>query len=400
MTNKCPLYREAVDDKPWENLQSPHAGLLFDKFAAAWKGNGIEWKFDDVSEKEAQKRKEAQKSWLIKIAGKLKGDGDLLKEYCRRQQKMIRKMGGIFLCFKNTSRFVTGLGREHPKENGFTWHSTLGVPYLPGSVVKGVLRTWMREEFGTWDESKKKWDEKEEYLRWFEHPGKDKGIGRFAFLDMIPTSPPSLTADIMTPHYSDYYQKGEIPGDWHSPNPISFLVVEEGSTWQMGILPIGKVDYFQEQKQELENQLAETFIWQGAGAKTAVGYGRFERHEETEKKQEKALEEEQKKRKERLEFQKKIAGRPDDVQELLTQAKQEDWKNKKVNNNFLDGIDGFLEDHPAPSKACISLIRDDFLEFHWKGVWDKPDAVKGKKKKPKYSSRARALVKRLKEMLE
>ena len=34
---------------------------------------------------------------------------------------------------------VTGMGNPHPLESGFTWHPTLGMPYLPGSAV-GLVR--------------------------------------------------------------------------------------------------------------------------------------------------------------------------------------------------------------------------------------------------------------------
>ncbi len=39
-----------------------------------------------------------------------------------------------------TAPFVTGMGMEHPLENGFAFLDPYGVPYLPGSSVKGVPR--------------------------------------------------------------------------------------------------------------------------------------------------------------------------------------------------------------------------------------------------------------------
>jgi len=41
---------------------------------------------------------------------------------------------------KSTSPFATGLGWEHPNENGFAFLDPYGLPYLPGSGVKGVMR--------------------------------------------------------------------------------------------------------------------------------------------------------------------------------------------------------------------------------------------------------------------
>ena len=41
--------------------------------------------------------------------------------------------------------FTTGLGNEHPLENGFAFFNPYGLPYLAGSGVKGVLRQAARE---------------------------------------------------------------------------------------------------------------------------------------------------------------------------------------------------------------------------------------------------------------
>lgn len=41
---------------------------------------------------------------------------------------------------RSDAPFITGIGMEHPLENGFAFLNPYGVPYLPGSGVKGVLR--------------------------------------------------------------------------------------------------------------------------------------------------------------------------------------------------------------------------------------------------------------------
>jgi len=45
----------------------------------------------------------------------------------------------------STAPFATGLGLEHPIENGFAFLTPYGLPYLAGSGVKGVLRRAMEE---------------------------------------------------------------------------------------------------------------------------------------------------------------------------------------------------------------------------------------------------------------
>ena len=41
---------------------------------------------------------------------------------------------------RSIAPFATGLGNEHPLENGFAFLNPYGLPYLPGSGVKGVVR--------------------------------------------------------------------------------------------------------------------------------------------------------------------------------------------------------------------------------------------------------------------
>ena len=63
--------------------------------------------------------------------------------------------GGALMTFEAQAiaPFTTGLGNEHPLENGFAFLSPYGVPYLPGSGVKGVLRQAARELVsGKWGE--------------------------------------------------------------------------------------------------------------------------------------------------------------------------------------------------------------------------------------------------------
>jgi len=277
----CPLYKEAIESKPWNNaLDDAHRGLLFDKLASAWrKKNGV-YEFD----KGEGNKKDDAGTWLKHMCSSIKKNG-LLKEALQRQKSLTEAAGGIVLTLKNTSRFITGFGREHPLENGFAWHHTFGVPYLPGSSLKGILRAWYREENGELTKNGK-WKEDAQTKELF---GAQDAIGQFVMLDMLPTEPPQLAVDVMTPHYGPYYQDDNgktAPGDWHNPVPISFLAVEEDQSWQLAILPgmrNGKTpDEKPENKlKELQSKLIEALECLGAGAKTGVGYGRFEYNDKT-----------------------------------------------------------------------------------------------------------------------
>jgi CRISPR-associated protein Cmr6 len=401
----CPLYKEVVADQPWNKSAGAHRGLLFDKFADAWRTDEKStYAFD-----KGGPMKEGAGKWLGKMAAKC-GAPDRLDEACRRQQELVTAMSGKPVLLKNSSRFVTGLGREHPLDNGFAWHHTLGVPYLPASSLKGLLRAWYREN-GSWDEAKKRWKESSTTRTLFgsheqDENGREYGVGRFVLLDMLPMTTPQLSVDIMTPHYGLYYQNesGQIaPGDWHSPVPITFLAVEKEQTWQLGIVPrVSQRMLTQDELEELSTALIEAFEWLGAGAKTAAGYGRFERDSQAEERSRRDQEQRRIAIALQRERDEKLRGLPPDVAGLVKQADDEAWiADKNQNASFLNGVDRYLEQNAEPTSACIEWIRDNCLEFFWKGIWRDPVAMTGKKKdKHKHKSkRARELATKLKDML-
>ncbi len=64
-----------------------------------------------------------------------------------RQQTLLAAYGadGLHIPATSTAPFATGLGNEHPIENGFAFLTPYGLPYLAGSGVKGVLRRTAEE---------------------------------------------------------------------------------------------------------------------------------------------------------------------------------------------------------------------------------------------------------------
>lgn len=247
-----PLYAHS---SPTFNPQTSHAGLWYDKFCDQWKND---WMLP--SEQKVQ--------WIRTVTnGTRTGDAVLLSQFAGRQQSMIEGLGGKCLPFQTESRFVTGLGREHPVENGFAWHPTLGTPYLPGSSIKGMLRAWAILDGQT--------DAADKILGCQESQnGADGHVGMVIVFDAIPLGPVKLEVDVMTPHYADYYGSGAVPGDWLSPVPIPFLVVAAGTAFQFGIAP--RTTDGKEHLETVAEWLKNALQWLGAGAKTAVGYGRFE----------------------------------------------------------------------------------------------------------------------------
>jgi len=83
-------------------------------------------------------------------------------------------------------------------------------------------------------------------------------------------------ADVMTPHFVDYYTSAgqKPPHDGGNPNPISFVTVAAGTTFAfaVGLRPGGDPAAREQAVAWLKAALHEL----GIGAKTAAGYGIFE----------------------------------------------------------------------------------------------------------------------------
>ena len=211
---------------------------------------------------------------------------------------------------KAIAPFTTGLGNEHPLENGFAFLNPYGLPYLAGSGVKGVLRQAARElASGQWGNEHGWSADKQFEIR---VNGKSLAIsmldalfglesqdgdtlhmrGALSFWDVIaqmPNNCNSLHVEVMTPHQSHYYQQksdpktgsSATPHDSGQPTPISFLTVPPGSGMTFHVqcdLPrlqrlaptLAEGDAW---KKLLQAAFEHAFEWLGFGAKTAVGYG-------------------------------------------------------------------------------------------------------------------------------
>lgn len=87
---------------------------------------------------------------------------EMLRHIRDRQNATADALGHDMACrFEavSTAPFVTGVGMEHPVENGFAFLSPYGLPYLAGSGVKGVLRKAAEELALMPDEiDRKGWD--------------------------------------------------------------------------------------------------------------------------------------------------------------------------------------------------------------------------------------------------
>lgn len=196
-----------------------------------------------------------------------------------RQQALHAHHGphGLRISASSTAPFATGLGNEHPIENGFAFLTPYGLPYLAGSGVKGVLRRAMQELRDDGEEGfteaaidalfgPEKIDKPEDARR-----------GALDFWDVFPSpTGGKLVVEIMTPHYGEYYRGKQSPHDSGAPVPVSFLAVPAGSAFDFHVvchatrLPAGLRDTW---KNLIQQAFTHAFEWVGFGAKTSVGYG-------------------------------------------------------------------------------------------------------------------------------
>jgi CRISPR-associated protein Cmr6 len=104
----------------------------------------------------------------------------------------------------------------------------------------------------------------------YETFGTTEHQGAVVFFDAYPTRAPLLEADILNPHYGDYYLKGKPPGDYYNPIPTFFLTVAKDSEFRFAIS--GKSEALVNNSNKwLQRALADF----GVGGKTASGYGYF-----------------------------------------------------------------------------------------------------------------------------
>lgn len=247
---------------------------LFDRYAG-----GTNWRVED----------DAKRTWILGAARR-PADPTLeeaVRDHARRRIALTRACGGDLVELQTCWHFVTGLGLPHPVENGFAWHPTLGLPYLPASGIKGLLGAWLHEVAVDEDQAGERREEAGRRLH--EWCGERDDAGQLIFFDALPTEWPVLALDVMTPHMGRWYAEGggiadadrepeRVPADWHAPIPVPFLVVKQ-ATFLFGIAPRPGVDWGErDPAEEVEAALAtlaEALTTLGAGAKTAVGYGRF-----------------------------------------------------------------------------------------------------------------------------
>lgn len=258
---------------------------------------------------------------------------NILRE-ARERWKLITQDAAQLPTMWTTSPLVIGLGQSTTLETAVTLHPLYGFPYIPSSSIKGVARAAAfyaiaeqlgvpgldNETFESYKNNRRSTPfkllqdilEADNQKKWPHVPAlaelqKDDHVsnknlantlaqlsevtlfrqifgwlgaaGQIIFYDAIPAKTPRLMAEVMTPHFPNYYSKGESPTDADSPNPVTFLTIEPGTPF---LFAIG----WRHLHSTIETAVRQAAKWLGfglqklgIGGKTSSGYGFFARVE-------------------------------------------------------------------------------------------------------------------------
>lgn len=171
-------------------------------------------------------------------------DPELMTAYQKRWRTIVQDADGVAFTMRTAERLVAGLGASHVLETALTLDRNTGLPYLPGSSVKGLARAWglievaaqlgvKLEDLDPTDDKRQKRllnriaevlisepeetllqtlralrpvsDDAEAYVEWFRFIfGSQVNAAAVCFLDAIyyGENAPQYASDVMTPHYT------------------------------------------------------------------------------------------------------------------------------------------------------------------------------------------------------
>lgn len=248
-----------------------------------WTTHDVNYRVSGPRREEREFRDEA-KTAAVASAITLNKDDQARNAALSKRADALSSSDMLILPAVSVGPFATGLGIEHPLENGFAFLNPYGLPYLPGSSIKGVLRKSAQElASGDWGGTAG-WNADSIRALFGVESNNETQLqrGALSFWDVIPhIKGDKLQVEIMTPHQTHYYQNGDSPHDSGSPNPITFLAVPAGSGFSFQvqcnrpflarIAP--KLAEDEHWRILIKAAFEHAYQWLGFGAKTAVGYG-------------------------------------------------------------------------------------------------------------------------------
>lgn len=257
------------------SLPSANGGLVWTRYLPVWRGDERRpYLKGGARDEKGSETKAALDGFVKRHKESEKAALPLLKERVERRERALKllaqRSGRVvrIVTVNAASRFASGLGAEHPTENGFTFDPASGLPIVPGSSVKGLCRRAARF-MGKNEEAITRWFGPERITA-----ATTDGQGAVSFYDGLPKYWPRLSVEIVNCHHFDYYRKahkarGEaIPTETESPVPAFFLTVDKGAKFDFAFLAPSEAD-----ANMIHELLVTGLAWLGVGAKTAAGYG-------------------------------------------------------------------------------------------------------------------------------
>jgi CRISPR type III-B/RAMP module RAMP protein Cmr6 len=215
---------------------------------------------------------------LFERAHEIKVPEGYARAFERRTEALGALRGGIESGVTKTwdataeGRIIVGLGIQSVRETNMALLHTWGVPYIPGSALKGLASS-VAHRFG----GKPSWNKtgrSDGTLQGEDHKimfGDTTSVGCVVFHDAwwVPDGDKlPLDLDVMTVHHTAYYGGGaEAPLDWDEPIPVSFLTAR--GCYKVALS--GPREWVARAGEWLEIGLED----EGIGAKTQAGYGRM-----------------------------------------------------------------------------------------------------------------------------
>ena len=223
---------------------------------------------------------------------KTKELSDLRARHTRRVLGLFQTKERAVVIGQLEGRLAINLADSLIQNAGICLDRMFGLPYIPGSAVKGVCRQAALEQlkaasaaervkffdlfhaiFGTSDN-----DFTNGQLRAFKHllSGRaENQKGAIAFLPAYPVNEAKIVVDLTNVHYPKYYRTGRTEDlSNESPQPNPFPAVETGAQFAF-CLVLNGVNQNPDLLLHAKRWLEEALTVHGLGAKTAAGYGWF-----------------------------------------------------------------------------------------------------------------------------
>jgi CRISPR type III-B/RAMP module RAMP protein Cmr6 len=217
----------------------------------------------------AIEKSEGKSNWLKGFTSNNHIDPQLVENVSKRWQRALKEMHAQHFIATTQWRMVVGLGGETVLETDLTLHHLYGIPFIPGSALKGLTRAYVTGEEKD-HKSKKIEDDDIDMQRIF---GTQKKAGSVIFFDAMPVNGKiKIDLDIMNAHYPKYYGEKLPPANDQDPNPVTFLTITD-TTFLFAVAPRRPGDT--EDVALAIGWLQDAVQKYGVGGKTSAGYGYF-----------------------------------------------------------------------------------------------------------------------------